>query len=163
MRKLRKLDPEYLAKGEYVYLDEEIDETSEPLVKREIAVVFVKEYKSFVAKYGRKQKNHYLLSITKIVKEKFPNKFVVPNRTQAFLLNYEIKKLLDKAINIKNQKYDTIIYLNDESSITSIVNTCQFLDKEYDYVHFNYECLNLDFDETDFSKIQAEIPEIQFK
>lgn len=161
-RKLRKLDREALKNGEYIYLEDENKEPEEPLVKREIVVVFVKEYKSFVAKYGRKQKNHYLLSTTKIIKEKFPNKFVVPNRTQAFLLNYEIKKLLDKAINIKNQKYDTIIYLNDECSITSIINTCRFLNKEYAHVEFNYECLNLEFDDTDKKKLSNDISSIRF-
>lgn len=160
MRKLRKLDPEALKNGEYIYLEEETDASDEPLERRPIKVVFVKEYKSFVGKYGKKQKHHYLLSINKITKEKFPNKFIVPNMPQAFLLNYEIKKLLDKAINIKNQKYDTIIYLNSNVSSSGIMNTCKFLNKEYDYIKFSYELLELeeDFDDNEFEKIKKEFP-----
>jgi len=80
--------------------------------KRNIEVVFVKDYKSFILAFNKKDKSDYILNVSKLLKDKFSTKFLVPNKVQSFLLNYEIKKLLDKAISVKNEKYSRIIYLN---------------------------------------------------
>jgi hypothetical protein len=65
----------------------------------------------------------------------------VPNKVQSFLINYEIKKLLDKAIHIKNKKYKNIIYLNSNLSITLIENAIQFIENEYYPIDFNFELI----------------------
>ncbi len=105
---------------------------------RLLDVVFIKEFKFFIKKYDKKQKEDYLLNVNKIIKDKFNTKFLVPNPVQSFLLNYEIKKLLDKAVNIKNQKYTRIIFLNSTITFGGIQNNIEFLDKEYLNVKFNY-------------------------
>jgi len=105
---------------------------------RELDVVFIKEYKFFIKKFEKKQKEDYLLNVNKIIKDKFNTKFLVPNPIQSFLLNYEIKKLLDKAVNIKNEKYNRIVFLNSTITLTGIQNNMEFLDQEYDEVKFKY-------------------------
>ena len=102
----------------------EIEEV--PVERREIEVVFVKEHKFFIKKYTKKIKSDYMLNINKLIKDKLNSKFIIPNKIQSFILNYEIKKLLDKAINIKNNKYNRIIYMNSELSISGISNTIEF-------------------------------------
>jgi hypothetical protein len=54
------------------------------------------------------------------------------------LLNYEIKKLLDKAINIKNKKYRRVIYLNSNLSSSIVLNTIDFIESEYDLLDFTF-------------------------
>jgi hypothetical protein len=109
---------------------------------REIEVVFVKEFKFFIHSYDKKTKTDYILNVNKSIKEKFDEPFTTPNNIQAFILNYEIRKLLDKSINIKNQKYSKIIYLNSELTLSGIMNTCQFLNNQYEGIDFNYELLD---------------------
>lgn len=106
--------------------------------KREVNLIFIKEFKFFIKKFEKKQKEDYMLNVNKIIRDKFNTKFLVPNKVQAFLLNYEIKKLLDKAINIKNEKYNRIIYLNSDMSSTGIFNTLKFLSDEYEHILFNF-------------------------
>ena len=106
---------------------------------RTVNVVFVKEYRYYIHAFQKKSKEDYVLNVSKIIKEKFNTKFIVPNPVQSFLLNYEIKKLLDKAINIKNQKYSNVIYLNSNITYTSLLNTMQFIDLEYPDVDFTYK------------------------
>lgn len=106
---------------------------------RTVNVVFVKEYRYYIHAFQKKSKEDYVLNVSKIIKEKFNTKFIVPNPVQSFLLNYEIKKLLDKAINIKNQKYSNIIYLNSNITYTSLLNTMQFIGMEYPDVEFTYK------------------------
>jgi len=122
---------------------------------REIEVIFVREYKFFIKKFDKKQKSDYMLNINKLIKDKLNSKFIVPNKIQAFILNYEIKKLLDKAINIKNNKYDRIIYLNSDLSVGGISNTVAFLNEEYEYVKFNYQLIDIkgDFVEEDVLRL----------
>ena len=62
----------------------------------------------------------------------------MPNKVQSFLLNYEIKKLLDKAINIKNKKYRRVVYLNSNLSASIILNTIDFVEEEYSELAFSY-------------------------
>jgi hypothetical protein len=116
-------------------------ELMDNIEKRKIEVVFVREYKNFIAKFSKKEKGDYILNVSKLIKDKFNTKFIIPNKVQSFLLNYEIKKLLDKAIKVKNKKYTTIIYLNSNLSLTSILNTIEFMNNEYDSISFTYSLI----------------------
>jgi hypothetical protein len=106
--------------------------------EREVSIVFVREYKHYISSFGKKSKEDYVLNVNKIIKDKFKTKFIVPNKVQSFLLNYEIKKLLDKAINIKNEKYKKVIYLNSNISTSIILNTMGFIEAEYESLLFSY-------------------------
>lgn len=103
-----------------------------------VSIIFVREYKNFISAFNKKTKEDYVLNVNKIIKDKFNTKFIVPNKVQSFLLNYEIKKLLDKAINIKNKKYKKVIYLNSNLSTSSILNTMDFIESEYEQLLFKY-------------------------
>ena len=109
--------------------------------KRKISLVFVKDYKSFILTFNKKDKSDYILNVSKLIKDKFSTKFIIPNKVQSFLLNYEIKKLLDKAITVKNEKYDQIIYLNSNLSAVSILNTIDFISEEYPDFEFTYQLI----------------------
>jgi hypothetical protein len=108
---------------------------------RSIEIIFIREFKSFTSKLGKKQKDDYILNVSKIIKDKFNSKFIVPNKVQSFLINYEIKKFLDKAINIKNEKYTRIIYLNSNLSISSVKNAMAFISDEYHPISFKYSMI----------------------
>jgi hypothetical protein len=108
------------------------------MTERTITIVFVRDYKSFIQVFTKKEKSDYLLNVSKLIKDKFSTKFIVPNKVQSFLLNYEIKKLLDKAITVKNEKYSRIIYLNSNFSKTSVLNTMDFINEEYQNFRFKY-------------------------
>lgn len=108
--------------------------------ERLINIVFVKDYKSFILAFDKKDKSDYILNVSKLIKDKFNTKFIVPNKVQSFLLNYEIKKLLDKALNVKNKKYKRIVYLNSNLSASNILNTISFIEGEYSDLSFEY-CL----------------------
>lgn len=114
--------------------------------KRLINIVFVKDYKSFISNFDKKDKGDYILNVSKLIKDKFNTKFIVPNRVQSFLLNYEIKKLLDKAITVKNEKYSRVIYLNSNLSTTTILNTIDFIESEYIDFTFKYSLVNCEMD-----------------
>jgi hypothetical protein len=105
---------------------------------RNLDVVYVREFKGFTSQFGKKSKEDYLLNVNKIIKDKFNSKFVVPNKVQSFLINYEIKKLLDKAIFIKNEKYTRIIYLNSNMSISTVRNSMAFINDEYHPIRFDF-------------------------
>lgn len=122
---------------------------------RNVTIVFVREYKNFISAFQRKSKEDYVLNVNKILKEKFKTKFIVPNKVQSFLLNYEIKKLLDKAINIKNQKYKRVIYLNSHISTSSILNTVDFIEDQYDDISFEYTFVkSKDFDDEEIREME---------
>jgi hypothetical protein len=109
--------------------------------KRIIDIVFVRDYKSFILAFDKKDKGDYLLNVSKLIKDKFSTKFIIPNKVQSFLLNYEIKKLLDKTITVKNEKYSRIIYLNSNLSTTTVLNTADFINSEYPEFTFNYHLI----------------------
>ena len=122
---------------------------------RSIEIVFIREFKSFTSKLGRKGKDDYILNVSKIIKDKFSSKFIVPNKVQSFIINYEIKKLLDKAINIKNEKYTRIIYLNSNLSIGVISNAMQFISDEYHPILFKYSLIEpKEFDKDGMDQIK---------
>ncbi len=114
-------------------------------------VVFVRDYKSFVQVFKKKEKSDYILNVSKLIKDKFSTKFIVPNKVQSFLLNYEIKKLLDKAITLKNEKYQRVVYLNATLSKTSLLNTIDFISEEY--LDFNFDFTIID--SNDLCEIQG--------
>lgn len=103
---------------------------------RNLEIVFVRDQKQFVQTFSKKQKCDYLLNVNKIIKEKFETEILIPNKIQAFLINYEIKKLIDKAINVRNRKYSRIIYVNSGISQHSVTNAIKFLSSAYDTIHF---------------------------
>ncbi len=105
-----------------------------------ISIIFIREYKNFINTFNKKSKEDYVLNVSKIIKDKFKTKFIVPNKVQSFLLKYEIKKLLDKALKLKNKKYKRIIYLNSNLSASNILNTISFIGEEYPTICFDY-CL----------------------
>ena len=110
--------------------------------KRKISIVFVKDYKSFVLAFNKKDRSDYILNVSKLIKDKFITKFIIPNKVQSFLLNYEIKKLLDKSITVKNEKYDRIIYLNSNLSTLTVLNTIDFISEEYPDFEFEYSLIS---------------------
>lgn len=103
---------------------------------RKLEILFVRDQKQFVQTFSKKQKCDYLLNVNKIIKEKFETEILIPNKIQAFLINYEIKKLIDKAINVRNRKYSRIIYVNSGLSQHSVSNAIKFLSSAYDMIHF---------------------------
>ena len=117
---------------------------TEDIATRELTIVFVRDYKTFVERFSKKSKSDYVININKIVKEKFQTEIFIPNKVQAFLLNYEISKLIDKVIKIKNQKYSRLIYLNTELSPTGILNSINFLKTTYTWVEFDFTVIDPD-------------------
>lgn len=103
-----------------------------------INVHLTKAYKHVINKNNRKGKSDYVLNVDKITKEKFECELHVMNNVQAFLLNYEIRKLLDKVITIDNCKYKDVIYVNKNMSVSSIMNLIVSLNKTYKSVIFTY-------------------------
>lgn len=118
--------------------------------ERIVNIVFVREYKNFISAFHKKSKEDYVLNVNKIIKDKFKTNFIVPNKVQSFLLNYEVKKLLDKSINIKNQKYKRIVYLNTNLSTSLMLNTIDFIEDQYENLVFEYSLIkSKDADESD--------------
>lgn len=105
-------------------------------------IIFVRDYKSFIQNFGQKEKDSYVLNVSKLIKDKFNTKFIIPNKVQSFLLNYEIKKLLDKAITLKKEKYTKIVYLNSNLSQSIVLNTIDFIEAEYSDFKFSYHLVN---------------------
>jgi len=121
---------------------------------RTLQVVFIREFRSFTAVHDKKSKEDYILNVNKIIKDKFESKFMVPNKVQSFIINYEIKKLLDKAINIKNKKYKNIIYLNSNLSISLIKNAMVFIQEEYSPINFEFNLIEpKEFDNTGLDEL----------
>lgn len=122
---------------------------------RSLQIIFIREFRSFTAVHSKKSKEDYILNVNKIIKDKFNSKFIIPNKVQSFLINYEIKKLLDKAIYIKNKKYKNIIYLNSNLSISLIENAIQFIEHEYSPIQFDYSLIEpKEFDNEGLERIK---------
>ena len=111
---------------------------------RKLEIVFVRDQKQFVQIFNKKQKCDYLLNVNKIIKDKFEQEILVPNKIQAFLINYEIKKLIDKAVNVRNRKYSKIIYVNAGLSASTINNTIQVLGTAYSTIKFTPKLIDVD-------------------
>lgn len=115
------------------------------LVQRVINVYFIKEYKFFFNKNNKKNPVDYVLNVDKVIDEKMQGAPpLVFNSVQTFMLNYEIKKLLDKVITIANEKYDNIVYINGRMSSNGVLNVIGHLEKSYPDYQFNYVLLDKD-------------------
>ena len=51
---------------------------TEDIATRELTIVFVRDYKTFVERFSKKSKSDYVLNINKIVKEKFQTEIFIP-------------------------------------------------------------------------------------
>lgn len=122
--------------------------------QRKINIYFVKEFKNFTSMFDKKGREDYILNVNKIIKDKFDSKFIVPNRVQSFLINYEIKKLLTKAISIKNRKYQNVIYLNSNLSIGIVRNAIQIIKGEFEDVNFVFSLIESTGEDTGFDQIE---------
>jgi len=124
-------------------------------VDRTLEIIFVKDQKQFIQIFTKKQKCDYLLNVNKIIKEKFDQEILVPNKIQSFLINYEIKKLIDKAINVRNRKYNRIIYVNAGLSASSINNTVKFLNTAYSTIDFVPHLIDSDLEIGDLTGVDT--------
>jgi hypothetical protein len=124
-------------------------------LERKLEIVFVRDQKQFIQAFNKKQKCDYLLNVNKIIKEKFDHEILVPNKIQAFLINYEIKKLIDKAINVRNRKYNRIIYVNAGLSVSNINNTIKFLNTAYGTIEFVPKLIDGDFEIGELSGVET--------
>jgi hypothetical protein len=113
-------------------------------ISRLLQIFFIRDQKSFSQVVQKKSKSDYLLNINKIVREKFDQEIIFPNKIQSFLINYEIKKLIDKAVNVRNRKYQRILYVNPNLTPNIILNTIDFLNGSYEDVKFEPYLLDLD-------------------
>lgn len=116
-----------------------IDETT-----RVLQIIFVTDQKQFIQVLAKKGKSDYLLNVNKIMRDKFEHDIMVPNKVQSFLINYEIKKIIDKAVNVRNRKYKRIIYINSNLTPNTILNTIDFLSGAYEGVTFEPLLIDLD-------------------
>lgn len=121
--------------------------------KRDIQVIFTKEHKYVFNKNNRKEKHDYILNVNKIKKVLFDNLPIILNKTQVFILNFEVQKMFHKALTINNKKYTSIIYINSELSPDIIENISNYLNKSYGKeINFEYIYLNKDADFFDFDE-----------
>lgn len=114
------------------------------IVPRTVQIIFVSDQKQFVQVLQKKLKSDYLLNVNKVMRDKFGQEIVIPNKIQSFLINYEIKKIIDKAVNVRNRKYKRIIYINSNLTANTILNTLDFLSTAYDNVQFEPLLIDLD-------------------
>jgi hypothetical protein len=113
---------------------------------RIIEILFVRDQKFLLQQIQKKGKTDYLLNVGRIVKDKFEQEILVPNKIQSFLINYEIKKLIDKAVNVRNRKYQRIIYVNPSITPNVILNTVDFLNGAYEDIQFQPALIDQDLD-----------------
>jgi len=111
---------------------------------RPIEIYFIRDQKAYIEKFGKKSKSEYVLNVNKLIREKLESDFVVPNKTQAFLLNYEIRKIIDKVINIKNKKYTRLVYLNYNLDYAVALTALNFLHTTYPDIQFQAYILEQD-------------------
>lgn len=114
------------------------------IVPRTVQIIFVSDQKQFVQVLQKKSKSDYLLNVNKVMRDKFGQEIFIPNKIQSFLINYEIKKIIDKAVNVRNRKYKRIIYINSNLTANTILNTLDFLSTAYDSVQFEPLLIDLD-------------------
>jgi hypothetical protein len=111
---------------------------------KSINVFFVREHRHYFNKANKKKKSDYIINVDKVMADKIKdNQMYIMNKVQAFLINYEIKKMLDKAVTISNHKYDTIVYINANIGKSTILNTQKFLTESY-YGKLNFKFAAID-------------------
>ena len=110
---------------------------------KSIKVYFTKEHKHIFNKVNKKKKSDYIINVDKLMAEKMQGNLYVMNKIQAFLINHEIKKMLDKAVTISNHKYDTIVYINANMNKSTVLNTQKFLTESYyDKLKFKFTVID---------------------
>lgn len=115
--------------------------------------ILFSRYNKFVYnKYNKKTKDEYVLNIDKIVKNKMNGTLMVMNKYQAFILNYEIVKLLQKVMNSSTIKYKKIVYVNQDMGVGSILNLKNLVEEKYPDVKFDYKII---YDEDDEDMVDA--------
>ena len=105
-------------------------------MNKPIEIYFTRDQKTYIDKFGKKSKTDYLLNVNKVIREKLEADFVVPNDIQAFMLNYEIGKIIDKVLNTKNRKYTRLIYLNYNLDFAVALTTLDFMRNKYSDITF---------------------------
>lgn len=126
--------------------------------KRDISVIFTTEHKYVFNKNNRKEKFDYLLNVNKIKKNLFHDLPIVLNKTQVFVLNFEVQKMFHKALTINNQKYTNIIYINSEMDSHIIQNIINYLNKIYGKdIIFSYKAYakNGEFDDLSIETVDC--------
>lgn len=126
-------------------------------MNRSIEIYFIKDYKNYVDNFGKKAKSEYVLNINKLIREKMDSDFAVPNKYQSFLLNYEIRKLIDKVINIKNKKYTRVIYQNYNLDYHIAEATLKLLQTFYPQITFEPFILESDNEFESFADREIKI------
>jgi hypothetical protein len=109
-----------------------------------IEIYFTRDQKTYIDKLGKKSKTDYLLNVNKVIREKLEADFVVPNDIQAFMLNYEIGKIIDKVLNTKNRKYTRLIYLNYNLDFAVALTTLDFMRNKYSDIAFTAYIIECD-------------------
>lgn len=107
-------------------------------------IYFIRDQKSYLDKFGRKQKTDYILNVNKIIREKLDADFVVPNAMQAFLLNYEIGKIINKVLNTKTKKYTRLVYMNYNLDFAVALTMFNFIKNKYPDTTFSAFILESD-------------------
>ncbi len=130
---------------------------SDPKSKRYIDIFFTKKHK-FFNKLELPKTNNYILNINSLMKEKLNTEFFVMNKIQSFVLNIEIKKCIDRSINLKNGKYDNLIYINENMNITSVLNMIKFIEATYKDIKFKYNVID---DSGSFSELHEKRKDIK--
>jgi hypothetical protein len=121
---------------------------------RVLQIIFVSDQKQFIQVLSKKGKSDYLLNVNKIMRDKFDHDIMFPNKIQSFLINYEIKKIIDKAVNVRNRKYKRIIYINSNLTSNTILNTIDFLVDSYEDVQFEPLLIDLEGELSQHMNIQ---------
>lgn len=130
--------------------------------KRYIDIFFTKKHK-FFNKLELPKSNNYILNINSLMKEKLNTEFFVMNKIQSFVLNIEIKKCIDRSINLKNGKYDNLIYINENMNISSVLNMIKFIEATYKDIKFKYNVIDDSESFTDLKEKRKDIKLLSLK
>lgn len=119
-------------------------------------LIFTRYNKYVYNKYNKKQSDEYILNIDKLMKSKLDENISVLNVYQTFILDYEIMRLLSKII---GKTYNKIVYVNQNLSVTYILNMISLLEKKYPDETFKY---TIYYDEDDLGIVDTVSKERDF-
>lgn len=119
-------------------------------------LIFTRYNKYVYNKYNKKQSDEYILNIDKLMKSKLDENISVLNVYQTFILDYEIIRLLSKII---GKTYNKIVYVNQNLSVTYILNMISLLEKKYPDETFKY---TIYYDEDDLGIVDTVSKERDF-
>lgn len=119
-------------------------------------LIFTRYNKYVYNKYNKKQSDEYILNIDKLMKSKLDENISVLNVYQTFILDYEIMRLLSKII---GKTYNKIVYVNQNLSVTYILNMISLLEKKYPDETFKY---TIYYDEDDVGIVDTVSKERDF-